>query len=88
MDDFSKYKGMNDNGATPANVYHEAKKDGLDKVVSIRMLREIFQLSLAQAKEIIVKVNTDLSLSDHQKRLTPGLKKALDDLEQDITNGT
>ena len=88
MNNFDKYKRMRDTGSTPADVYRVAEKDGIGQIASFQMLTQVFDLSLVEAKSVIIGVDTGLSLSEHQGKLAPGLKKALDDLEQDINNGT
>ena len=47
---FAKYEEMRSSGSTPDQVYSLAKQDGLDNITSIRMLRQVFGLSLADAK--------------------------------------
>jgi hypothetical protein len=51
MDDFTKYNAMKESGASPAEVYRVAKADGLDEITLLRLLRKVFGMSLAQAKE-------------------------------------
>jgi len=52
MDNFAKYEEMRDNGASPADVYASAESAGLDNISCIRLIRKVFGLSLAQAKEV------------------------------------
>jgi len=78
MDDFRKYKQMRDDGALPGGVYRAARNDGVDKVTLIRLLRRVFDLSLAQAKEVtIVASGRADALSEHQAVLIPALEDAL-----------
>jgi hypothetical protein len=53
MDDFSKYEHLRAIGFTPKQVHLTAKADGFDEITSIRLLRRVFDLSLADAKRAI-----------------------------------
>src|SRR3979411_1619649 len=64
----SKYNGMKAAGASPRDVYNAAKSDGVDEIAAIRLLRELFGLSLRQVKQVICP---DVELSKKQ-RITPG----------------
>ena len=78
MDDFSKDEDLKKRGASAADVCSCARTDGLEAADIIRMLRQIFSLSLAQAKEIIVVTSgTSRSLSERQEKLAPALEEAL-----------
>jgi hypothetical protein len=50
--DMGKYQKMKDEGASPADVYTAAERDGLGMVVSLRVLRQLFNLSLDEAKAL------------------------------------
>lgn len=66
-DDFSKYKSMRDSGVLPENVYREAARDGLDTITRIRLIRSVYSLSPAQAKEVWVTAEgLAESLDEHQ----------------------
>ncbi len=54
MDDFKKYADLKEAGATPGQVYRAGKEDHLDEITLIRLLRKVFDLSLADAKRAIV----------------------------------
>ncbi len=54
MDDFQKYEALRDAGATPDEVYSAGKADLLDEITLIRLLRKLFDLSLADAKRTAV----------------------------------
>ena len=49
-----KYNSMKAAGASPRDIYNAAKSDGVDEIAVIRLLRELFGLSLAQVKQVIV----------------------------------
>jgi hypothetical protein len=52
MDDFRKYSQMKDAGCSPGQVYSTAKADSLDEITVIGLLRRVFNLSLAEAKQV------------------------------------
>ena len=53
MDDFSKYEKMRDSGSSPRQVHEAGKTDGLDPITLIRLIRKVFDLSLADVKRAI-----------------------------------
>ena len=53
MDDFSKYEKMRDSGSNPGQVHEAGKTDGLDSITLIRLVRKVFDLSLADTKRAI-----------------------------------
>jgi hypothetical protein len=55
--DFSKYHALKDNGKRPFEVYASAKMDGLDEVATMLVLREVFDLSLVDARKVSHEVN-------------------------------
>jgi hypothetical protein len=77
-DDFSRYERMRHSGAQPVLVYQTAKAAGFDPVTVFRLVRQVYSLSLVQAKEVSV-ITDDLakSLSEHQERLIGPLEEAL-----------
>ncbi len=54
-DDFSKYEKMRDVGASAEDVYREAARSGLDDITRIRLVRAVYSLSLAEAKDVFVR---------------------------------
>ncbi len=81
-DDFSKYHVLRRKGASSAEVYRQAKADGEDEIACFRLLREVFDLTLVDAKRIIVVANGQVdSLEEHQENLRSGLARVLQDLE-------
>jgi hypothetical protein len=74
MNEFSKYARMRDDGFGADEVYRAAKADGLTEVESIRMLRAVFGLSLAAAKEVtVVSGGAVASLDEHLAHLATAL---------------
>ena len=79
LSDFTKYKYMRDAGANAQQVYMSAKTDGINPIACIRLLRELFQLSLVEAKEIIVAVDHQgIALEEYQEKLKPQIERLID----------
>ena len=77
MSNDSKYKKMALAGKGPCDVYLEARNDGLKFFQIIKLLRDLFDLSMAEAKEItIVAEGSAANLSEYQEKLLPGLIEA------------
>jgi len=78
MTDLRKYQQIQAAGATPIDIYRLAQQEGLGEIACIRLIRQLFQLSLVEAKEVIVRA-TGLSSSLHarQATLAPALEEAL-----------
>ncbi len=82
MSNTSKYALMREKGANPREVYLAAEAEGLDGIVCIRLLRELFHVSLAEAKEVIHTSDGSVdSLEEHQERLIPALEYAIAEWE-------
>ncbi len=78
MDDFSKYQSMRDAGATANEVYAKAKSDHMDSITTIRMLREIFGLSLSEVKEVMVIVDGRAASSEaYQEGFIADIEEAI-----------
>ena len=74
QDDFAKYESLKAAGNTPEQVYAVARQDGVDPIMRIRMIRAVYSLTLAQAKEVHVRAeNSGKSLD----RLTDLVESAL-----------
>ena len=81
-DNFDKYKNQYLEGMSAKETYRVAKKDGLNFSQCIRMLREVYGLSLIEAKEIIVTTDKQVdSLAEYQEKLAPLIESELDKLE-------
>lgn len=83
MDPFDKYAALFGQGQDPQVIYRAAKADGLDGITCIRLLRHICGLSLVEAKRVIVTADERTeSLEAYQEKLSPGVKHALQGLEE------
>jgi hypothetical protein len=78
VDDFNKYETLHKQGANPAQIYLAGKKDGLDQITLIRMLRRVSGLSLVEAKEVVIQAERLAdSLTAFQETLAPAVDQAL-----------
>ena len=77
MEDFSQYVVMRDKGIRAEKVFRQARHDGLDTVTCLRMVRQVFHLSLVEGKAVMIKADTGGALQEHEEALLPGLKQAL-----------
>ena len=84
MEDYSKYIAMRDHGVRAEEVFRQARHDGLDTVTCLRMVRQVFNLSLIEGKAVMIKADTEVSLQEHEAKLVPGLKKALQEIEEEF----
>ena len=84
MGDFSEYVAMRDNGVRAEAVFRQARHDGLDTVTCLRMVRQVFHLSLIEGKAVMIKADTGVSLQEHEEKLIPGLKQALQETEEEF----
>ena len=66
-----KYEEMKAHGATPAMIAETARADGLDSPARIKLLRKLFDLSLPEAKEILLAT----PLKDHEERIAKALER-------------
>lgn len=83
-DKSNKYQILAKLGTSARAIYLTARADGLNAIEAIKLIREIFGLSLVEAKEVAVTADGRFSsLSDYQASLIPALKKALYVLEQE-----
>jgi hypothetical protein len=83
--DTAKYEQMRDAGAGPTEVFHEAERDGYQTFSEhIRILRQVFGLSLVEAKEayIIARGLAD-SLDEYQGRIADDLSRYIDEIESE-----
>jgi len=83
MGDFSKYVAMRDRGTRAEEVFRQALQDGLDTMACLRMVRQVFHLSLIEGKAVMIKANTGGALQEHEEALLPGLKQALRETEEE-----
>jgi len=79
MADFSPYIACRDKGASALTVWRQAEADGMDPVSRIRLLRELFGLTLIEAKAVSIQARTGANLQAYQEGLVEGLAEALTD---------
>lgn len=84
MEDFSTYAAMRDNGVRAEEVFRQARYDGCDTVTCLRMVRQVFHLSLIEGKAVMIQADTGVSLQEHEENLIPGLKQALQETEEEF----
>ncbi len=53
---FSKYEVMKGTGATPQEVYSAVRKDGFSRLEGIMALRQVFNIPLSDAKEVLAQI--------------------------------
>ena len=83
--DWSKYEAMRDSDASPHDVYRAAVADGFRPFPEcIKMLIDVFGVTLARAKEIYLQADGIAeSLDQYQESLVPALEEALKTLDDD-----
>ena len=81
--DWSKYEAMRDSDASPHDVYRAAVADGFRPFPEcIKMLIDVFGVTLARAKEIYLQADGIVeSLDQYQESLVPALEEALKTLD-------
>jgi hypothetical protein len=84
MEDCSKYIVMRDHEVHAEEVFRQARQDGFDTVVCLRIIRQVFNLSLIESKAVMIKTDTGTSLREHEEKLVPGLKQALHETEEEF----
>lgn len=85
MDNFRKYHQLKLNGRANHDVYQVAKADGMDTAGCVRMLRQVFQLSLSEAKEVmVIAEQLGGSLDDYQEKLADRLEEYLGNTNAEI----
>lgn len=77
MKNLSQYRAMRDTGASVGDVYRRAASDGVGAVEMYKLLRDLFGLSLPDAKREIALARGDSELLDDARR-------ALDEMDDGI----
>lgn len=77
MSDSTPYAQLKERGASPVEVWRQAEADGLDSITRIRLVRELFGLTLVEAKAVSIEARSGSSLEQHQAELVAGLEDAL-----------
>ncbi|NHZ92837.1 hypothetical protein F2P45_28075 [Massilia sp. CCM 8733] len=75
-----KYDLMRPEGVGAAPVYAAMRSDGADQIAAIRMLRQVYGLTLTEAKKVCVEVDTGRSIEHFQHGLVQEILKVLDDI--------
>jgi ribosomal protein L7/L12 len=84
LNEQSKYDEMVHSGADAGQVYLAAKADGLGWIESIRLIRELFGISLVEAKEVsVVADGLASSLSEYQERFIPDLEALIEEEQRE-----
>ena len=66
--------------------YRAMRADGLDRITCIRILRELFKLSLEGAKEVtVVADGLATSLGEHEARLVEEVTQAIEESSEGDT---
>jgi hypothetical protein len=88
--EFQKYEAMRNAEKSPKDTYLQARADDLTTIECIRMLQEVFNLSLIQAKEVMV-IGDGLadSLDAYEEKVITGLHNIvkLEEEDQDSPEG-
>jgi hypothetical protein len=84
MEDFSTYVAMRDHGRGAEEVFRQARHDGFDMVTCLRMVRQVFHLSLIAGKAVMMQADTGVALQEHEENLIPGLQQALKEMEEEF----
>jgi hypothetical protein len=65
---------------TPHDLFRRVMAETGDRITAIRVIRERFDLDLAQAKEVMLQAEgTAASLNEHQERLAEILERAFEE---------
>lgn len=67
---------MRNRGASPADVARAAKADGVPVITEIRLLRDLFGLSLLDVKRARLEAD-GVTLEEHEASLVPAIEEAL-----------
>jgi hypothetical protein len=83
-DDFSKYEALKHAGFSADEVYRAAVRHGVDAITMYRLIRSVFSLGFAEAKEIIIRgQGWANSLGEYQDKIADWLElEAKRELEQ------
>ncbi len=77
MTEFDEYKKMKAAGESPEAVWAAAEEEGVNQIVLFRMIREVFSLSVTEAKAVSVKARTGQSLPQHAEGLSEDIERAI-----------
>jgi hypothetical protein len=78
QEDFTKYEAMKAAGASAEQVYQQAMRDGIDAITRNRLIRAVFSLTHAAAKEVIVRADgRGKSLDEFQARIVEAVNEGM-----------
>lgn len=77
--EFGKYESDRAHGATALDAYRSAASEGVDQIACIKMLREVFGLSLDEAKRVSFFGDTGKSLEAQASDLVDEYAQILDE---------
>lgn len=75
--EFSDYVDLRDSGMSAIELWRRAEADGVVAIRRIRLIRAVFDLSLVDAKAVMVRASTGMGLSDHQEQFVEPLRTSL-----------
>jgi ribosomal protein L7/L12 len=79
MSEFSKYESLKSRGIGALDAYLSAKRDGVDQIASIRMLRAVYGLSLEEAKKVSFQGDTGQTYEEQEGKSIEEFTKILDE---------
>jgi hypothetical protein len=74
--DINKYQALKQAGLSPTLIYQTLKADGLERIACIKMLRQLLDISVVEAKELMTEVDAGRMHDSVQAALTPDLDQA------------
>jgi hypothetical protein len=77
MIDLQQYRQLMEQGASPKRLYRAMKDDGVDPISCIKAIRQLLDISVREAKVIMIQVDTGQTLSAFQASLLPALSQVL-----------
>ena len=80
MNEFEKYESMRENNIDARRAYIEITAGGFDQLTAVRMLRQVYGLSLIEAKKISFEIDT----GESSEIVRPELEKQFDDVLKDL----
>ena len=80
MVDLSKYQSLCNHGYDAVATYRALRKDGLEQIDGILMLRKVFSLSLADAKILAYEIDTGEPFHKRQPDLVKPFTDFCDEL--------
>lgn len=79
-----KYQGLKQEGMSSIELYKEMKRDGLDDIKATFQIRQLFSLSLTEAKAIMIQATSNDTLQSHQDKLADDLEQFIKSQEDEL----